>query len=106
MYLLLFSFFGVIQDAASKLSPGQAITTLQAAEAKYKTALISAQGHPEASYNLATCLSEQADVRGDLVGAEAAAGEQVRLDYQSSITLSAPFSARGCVRKIQMVSAQ
>lgn len=85
----------VFQDAASKLSPRQAIANLQAAEAKYKSALVTVPGHAEASYNLATCLSEQADMRGELVGADAAAGEQVRrwiLGFQggeSYVSLSA-----------------
>lgn len=69
--------FLLIQDGVSVMTPDAALDALHSAEAKYRNALVSLPGHAEASYNLATCLSEQADLKRELNGAEAAAGEQV-----------------------------
>ncbi|CAM9801483.1 unnamed protein product [Ectocarpus sp. 6 AP-2014] len=50
-----------LQDSASELPAPQALAALQAAAAKYREALARLPRHAEAAYNLATCLSEQAD---------------------------------------------
>ncbi|CAM9771572.1 unnamed protein product [Ectocarpus sp. 12 AP-2014] len=50
-----------LQDSASDLPAPQALAALQAAAAKYREALARLPRHAEAAYNLATCLSEQAD---------------------------------------------
>ncbi|CAM9186080.1 unnamed protein product [Ectocarpus sp. 13 AM-2016] len=51
-----------LQDSASDLPAAQALAALQAAAAKYREALARLPRHAEAAYNLATCLSEQADL--------------------------------------------
>ncbi|CAM9367872.1 unnamed protein product [Ectocarpus fasciculatus] len=50
-----------LQDSASDLPAPQALAALQAAAARYREALAKLPRHAEAAYNLATCLSEQAD---------------------------------------------
>ncbi|CAM9811064.1 unnamed protein product [Choristocarpus tenellus] len=60
-----------IQDSASSLDRGAMESSLQVAASKYRDALELVPGHAEASYNLATCLSEQADLlelEGDIPG--------------------------------------
>lgn len=51
------------QDTASDLPSPEAAAALVTAAEKYREALARLPGHPEAAYNLATCLSEQAELR-------------------------------------------
>ena len=51
-----------VQDSAANLPDSQASTALKLANEKYREALRLLPGHAEAAYNLATCLSEQADL--------------------------------------------
>ncbi|CAM9368299.1 unnamed protein product, partial [Hapterophycus canaliculatus] len=54
-----------MQDSAGDLPPHQASTALEAAARRYRDALARLPKHAEAAYNLATCLSEQADLKHD-----------------------------------------
>lgn len=65
-----------MQDSANCASLVEAAAALGNAAARYRDALERLPGHPEATYNLATCLSEQADLNAT-DGRDAAKQEQV-----------------------------
>lgn len=67
-----------MQDSSCSLPPVEAAAALGNAAARYKDALERLPGHVEAAYNLATCLSEQADLNATDDG-DAAKQEQVRI---------------------------
>lgn len=60
--VMIYDWLWYGQDSAANLPDSQASTALKLANDKYREALRLLPGHAEAAYNLATCLSEQADL--------------------------------------------
>ncbi|CAM9708136.1 unnamed protein product [Pylaiella littoralis] len=75
-----------LQDSASDLPALQAAAALESAAQRYREALTRLPGHAEAGYNLATCLSEQADLKLD-------SREQVSLLRESRAVLESVIEA-------------
>eukprot|EP00752_Nemacystus_decipiens_P011360 g10094.t1 len=75
-----------IQDSASDLPPADAAIALETATQRYREALTRLPTHAEASYNLATCLSEQADLKANT-------REKVALLRESRATLESVIAA-------------
>ncbi|CAM9786653.1 unnamed protein product [Scytosiphon promiscuus] len=75
-----------IQDSAGGLPVAQASAALEGAAQRYREALTRLPKHAEAGYNLATCLSELADLKND-------AREQVALMRESRTLLESVIEA-------------